>query len=121
MLSGPKPDLSLSKLSSPSQSMEMYLSLCKAICSVGCSQLSVTEEQLLSQSQGGISAPSSHKGQPFRDYTSRDLFWHIFPWGFKDTEVSLREGGRAGNTNSGNFCRNSSWPYKNPRFLVIVF
>lgn len=32
------------------------------------------------RARGGIAAPSSYKGHPFRDYTFWDLFWYVFPW-----------------------------------------
>lgn len=84
----------------------------------------------MSQSQRGISAPSSHRGHVFRGYTSWGLFWHLFPRASRvssrkespSMDVGLREGDQAGNSGKSpdNFCRNSL-SLKNPHFLGIIF
>lgn len=95
----------------PSESMGMYLFLCKAICSVGllsaqCHWITtaVTERRNI--------CPKSHKGQPFRVSYSGILFWHVSPWASRVQKWGW--GREVGNANSENLCRNSSWSYKKP-------
>lgn len=66
----PETGLSLSELSSPSRSMEMYLFMGEAIRCIGLLSAQCHWITAAVTEPGRAICPSSHKGHPFGDYTS---------------------------------------------------